>query len=173
MVKPWPFARIHFEMSISGSLLGGFRGLEGSRAEGQSPPGSPPKLLSSAEGRLLPKLSHFSAHRSIFAVGLAAPSMPRFLTTNRTSGRPSWFPLSFQTPLHISLGFPSVAPKGNIWSLLCFAVIAGTSTGMPSGQWQAWPGSPALASGTPHCHSPEAGLQRPRGSPSASVDPKL
>lgn len=60
---------------------------------------------------------------SVYFCSRAGCPMPRFLTTNRTSGKAYWFPPGFQTPLHISFGFPSAAPKGNIWSL-CSAVIA-------------------------------------------------
>lgn len=76
---------------------------------------------------------------SVYFCSRAGCPMPRFLTTNRTSGKAYWFPPGFQTPLHISFGFPSAAPKGNIWSL-CSAVIAAPrppgSAGHPPAQWE-------------------------------------
>lgn len=66
-------------------------------------------------------------HTSAYFCSRAACPMPRFLTTNRTSRRAYRFPLGFQTPLHISFGFPSPAPKGSMWSLFCFALSADTS----------------------------------------------
>lgn len=98
-------------------VLGSRRKLQG--GTGPPPlPGAALPLRRDIASRIEPFLG-----TSVYFCSRAGCPMPRFLTTNRTSGKAYWFPPGFQTPLHISLGFPSAAPKGNIWSL-CSTVIA-------------------------------------------------
>lgn len=98
--------------------------------------------------------------------------MPRFLTTNRTSGRAYWFPPGFQTPLHISFGFPSPASKGNIWGPFCFAVTTGTSEALQGDCRGA--AQPGLTLGPRPLAHPTAAPRRWASRPSvASVHPKL
>lgn len=115
------------------SVLGAGGGQREAEGEGPSLPKSPLRPPSSVEGPSLPELSHFSAHRSIFCSRAGCP-VPRLLTTNRTSERARWFPLTFQPA--------SVAPTGTIWRLFCFAVTAGTSRGCPWGCLQGSLASP-------------------------------
>lgn len=71
-IKSWLHARVHFRTFSFFLLSFWCWGPEGSRSKGQSLLKSQLKL-SLCEGHLLPELSGFSAHQSIFAVELAAP----------------------------------------------------------------------------------------------------
>lgn len=150
------YSGVHFR-TYSFSLLSFWCwGPEESRSGGQSFPVPAPALCG---GTFASRIEPFLG-TSVYFCSRAGCPMPRFLTTNRTSGRAYWFPPGFQTPLHISLGFPSPASKGNIWSPFCFAVTAGTSEALQGDSFGA--AMPlARASGAPHGHARKLSCEAP------------
>lgn len=121
-VKSWLYSSVRvrmFNLFFSAFGAGVWRGAE-ARGRASWSGLSPPQTGICLQNR--PFLG-----TSVYFCSRAGWPMPRFLATNRTSGRASWFPPGLQTPLHISFGFPSPASKGNIWSPFCFAVTTGTS----------------------------------------------
>lgn len=124
---------------------------------------------------MLPERSHVSAHRSIFAGGLAAPcqgSLPQIELLEGPAGSSGFSGSSS----HVTwLTSPSLQEE--YLESLCCAVTAGPSEalsrGTSFGVVAAWPEASALASGMPAAAPGNGGLGRvPMYTPNCKLSPR-